>query len=56
LASGRDQLEPRLDRDEPDIRPPATADEHLVAVGSALEVVAKMVAELVCADVQRFGR
>lgn len=47
--------EPRGDRNHAGVGPPASADQDLVAVGGALEVVPEMVAELVTADVQRFG-
>ena len=44
--SGGDELERRLDRRQPDIRPAPPADEHLVPLAGLLEVVAEVVAEL----------
>jgi len=48
---GNHELKPRFDGAQPDIGPAAATDEHLVPVGSALEVVAEVVPEFVSADV-----
>jgi hypothetical protein len=53
---GGHQLKPRLDREHADVRSPAAGDEHLVAVGRALDVVPEVVAEFVGADVDHVDR
>src|SRR5215212_7114968 len=53
--SGGDELKRRLDRGQPHIRSPATADEHLMPLAGLLEVVAEVVAELVGAHLKSLG-